>query len=176
MELDAALGGRAVQYRELQGNETERFLSYFRPCIMPQPGGVASGFNHVEVNDQEHVTRLYVCRGKHVVHVKEVSYLKHYIFFFPTNKVCSFADYAFYFTTRFLLLVHPLTMRTYLFWIPSPKFSSSMVPTHAFKRGQKLLKLYSISKILSMRASVKLQGLVSKYINVLEYEKFRSCI
>ena len=87
MELDAALGGRAVQYRELQGNETERFLSYFRPCIMPQPGvmpqpgGVASGFNHVEVNDQEHVTRLYVCRGKHVVHVKEVSYLKHYIFF-----------------------------------------------------------------------------------------------
>ena len=81
MELDAALGGRAVQYREVQGNETERFLSYFRPCIMPQPGGVASGFNHVEVNDQEHVTRLYVCRGKHVVHVKEVSYLKHYIFF-----------------------------------------------------------------------------------------------
>ena len=86
MELDAALGGRAVQYRELQGNETERFLSYFRPCIMPQPGGVASGFNHVEVNDQEHVTRLYVCRGKHVVHVKEVSYLKHYIFFFQLTR------------------------------------------------------------------------------------------
>ncbi|WVZ87012.1 hypothetical protein U9M48_033714, partial [Paspalum notatum var. saurae] len=69
VELDAALGGRAVQYRELQGNETERFLSYFRPCIMPQPGGIASGFNHVEVNENEHITRLYVCRGKHVVHV-----------------------------------------------------------------------------------------------------------
>jgi gelsolin len=80
VELDAALGGRAVQYRESQGNETERFLSYFRPCIIPQSGGVVSGFNHVEVNDQKHVTRLYVCRGKHVVHVKEVSYLKHYIF------------------------------------------------------------------------------------------------
>eukprot|EP00267_Zea_mays_P048300 XP_020400860.1 villin-4 [Zea mays] len=76
VELDAALGGRAVQYRELQGNETERFLSYFRPCIMPQPGGIASGFNHVEVNDQEHVTRLYVCRGKHVVHVKEVPFTR----------------------------------------------------------------------------------------------------
>ncbi|CAD6259739.1 unnamed protein product [Miscanthus lutarioriparius] len=76
VELDAALGGRAVQYREVQGNETERFLSYFRPCIMPQPGGVASGFNHVEVNDQEHVTRLYVCRGKHVVHVKEVPFTR----------------------------------------------------------------------------------------------------
>ncbi|RLN12540.1 putative villin [Panicum miliaceum] len=69
VELDAALGGRAVQYREVQGNETEKFLSYFRPCIMPQPGGVASGFKHVEVNDQDHETRLYVCHGKHVVHV-----------------------------------------------------------------------------------------------------------
>ncbi|XP_037479132.1 villin-4-like [Triticum dicoccoides] len=76
VELDAALGGRAVQYRESQGNETEKLLSYFRPCIMPQPGGVASGFNHVEVNEQEHVTRLYVCRGKHVVHVKEVPFAR----------------------------------------------------------------------------------------------------
>ncbi|XP_062183708.1 villin-4-like isoform X2 [Phragmites australis] len=76
VELDAALGGRAVQYRELQGNETDNFLSYFRPCIMPQPGGVASGFNHVEINEQEHVTHLYVCRGKHVVHVKEVPFAR----------------------------------------------------------------------------------------------------
>ncbi|PUZ48766.1 hypothetical protein GQ55_7G273100 [Panicum hallii var. hallii] len=76
VELDAALGGRAVQYRELQGNETEKLLSYFRPCIMPQPGGVASGFNHVEVNEQEHFTRLYVCKGKHVVHVKEVPFAR----------------------------------------------------------------------------------------------------
>lgn len=76
VELDAALGGRAVQYREIQGNETEKFLSYFRPCIMPQPGGVASGFNHVEVNEQDHKTRLYVCHGKHVVHVKEVPFAR----------------------------------------------------------------------------------------------------
>jgi gelsolin len=79
VELDAALGGRAVQYRELQGNETEKFLSLFRPCIMPQPGGVASGFNHVEINEQEHLTRLYICSGKHVVHVKEASYQNHTI-------------------------------------------------------------------------------------------------
>ncbi|KAK8454992.1 hypothetical protein SEVIR_4G064000v4 [Setaria viridis] len=76
VELDAALGGRAVQYREIQGNETEKFLSYFRPCIMPQPGGVASGFKHVEVNAQDHETRLYVCQGKHVVHVKEVPFAR----------------------------------------------------------------------------------------------------
>ncbi|KAK3037599.1 hypothetical protein RJ639_031905 [Escallonia herrerae] len=67
VELDAALGGRAVQYREVQGHETEKFLSYFKPCIMPQEGGVASGFKHAEA--EEHMTRLYVCKGKHVVHV-----------------------------------------------------------------------------------------------------------
>ncbi|XP_059637389.1 villin-4-like isoform X2 [Cornus florida] len=72
VELDAALGGRAVQYREVQGHETEKFLSYFKPCIIPQEGGVASGFKHAEA--EEHQTRLYVCRGKHVVHVKEVSF------------------------------------------------------------------------------------------------------
>ncbi|CAF2030216.1 unnamed protein product [Brassica oleracea var. botrytis] len=71
VELDAALGGRAVQYREVQGHETEKFLSYFKPCIIPQEGGVASGFKHVEA--EEHITRLFVCRGKHVVHVKEAS-------------------------------------------------------------------------------------------------------
>ncbi|WRX35029.1 Villin headpiece - like 4 [Theobroma cacao] len=72
VELDAALGGRAVQYREVQGHETEKFLSYFKPCIIPQEGGVASGFKHVE--EEEHKTRLFVCRGKHVVHVKEASF------------------------------------------------------------------------------------------------------
>uniref|UniRef100_A0ACD5XLG0 Uncharacterized protein n=1 Tax=Avena sativa TaxID=4498 RepID=A0ACD5XLG0_AVESA len=76
VELDAALGGRAVQYREVQGNETEKFLSYFKPCIIPEEGGVASGFRHAEVNAREHVTRLFVCRGKHTVHVKEVPFAR----------------------------------------------------------------------------------------------------
>ncbi|KAB5552656.1 hypothetical protein DKX38_009967 [Salix brachista] len=67
VELDAALGGRAVQYREVQGHETEKFLSYFKPCIIPQKGGVASGFKHPEA--EEHQTCLFVCTGKHVVHV-----------------------------------------------------------------------------------------------------------
>ncbi|KAG2407579.1 Villin-4 protein [Vigna angularis] len=65
VELDAALGGRAVQYREVQGHETEKFLSYFKPCIIPQEGGAASGFKHVEA--EKHKTRLFVCKGKHVV-------------------------------------------------------------------------------------------------------------
>ncbi|XP_057978929.1 villin-4-like [Malania oleifera] len=74
VELDAALGGRAVQYREVQGHETEKFLSYFKPCIIPQEGGVSSGFRHAEA--EEHKTRLYVCKGKHVVHVKEVPFAR----------------------------------------------------------------------------------------------------
>jgi len=73
VELDAALGGRAVQYREAQGHETEKFLSYFKPCIIPQQGGVASGFNHAEINENEHETRLFVCKGTHVVRVYEAS-------------------------------------------------------------------------------------------------------
>lgn len=71
IELDAALGGRAVQYREVQGHETEKFLSCFKPCIIPQEGGFASGFKHAEA--EEHKTRLFVCKGKRVVHVKEAS-------------------------------------------------------------------------------------------------------
>ncbi|XP_042444240.1 villin-5-like isoform X1 [Zingiber officinale] len=76
VELDAALGGRAVQYRELQGHESEKFLSYFKPCIIPQQGGILSGFKHAEINEREHVIRLFVCRGKHVVHVKEVPFAR----------------------------------------------------------------------------------------------------
>ncbi|GFP82043.1 villin-4 [Phtheirospermum japonicum] len=74
VELDAALGSRAVQYREVQGHESEKFLSYFKPCIIPKEGGVASGFKHVE--EEKHQTRLYECKGKHVVHVKEVPFAR----------------------------------------------------------------------------------------------------
>ncbi|KAE9598731.1 putative villin/Gelsolin, ADF-H/Gelsolin-like domain-containing protein [Lupinus albus] len=74
VELDAALGGRAVQYREVQGHETDNFLSYFKPCIIPEEGGVASGFKHAV--PEEHKIRLFVCRGKHVVHVKEVPFAR----------------------------------------------------------------------------------------------------
>lgn len=72
VELDAALGGRAVQHRESQGQETDKFLSYFKPCIIPEEGGVASGFKHVQ--EKTYPVRLFACKGKHVVHVTEVPY------------------------------------------------------------------------------------------------------
>ena len=71
VELDAVLGGRAVQHRELQGHESDKFLSYFKPCIIPLEGGIASGFKKPE--EEEFETRLYVCKGKRVVRLKQVA-------------------------------------------------------------------------------------------------------
>lgn len=70
IELDAILGGRAVQHRELQGHESEKFLSYFKPCIIPLEGGIASAFKKPE--EEEFETRLYICRGKRAARLKQV--------------------------------------------------------------------------------------------------------
>ncbi|XP_004236608.1 villin-2 [Solanum lycopersicum] len=72
VELDVVLGGRAVQYREVQGHETDKFLSYFKPCIIPLEGGVASGFKKPE--EEEFETKLYICKGKRVVRMKQVPF------------------------------------------------------------------------------------------------------
>ncbi|XP_018857284.2 villin-2-like isoform X2 [Juglans regia] len=74
VELDAVLGGRAVQHRELQGHESDKFLSYFKPCIIPLEGGVASGFKKPE--EEEFETQLYICRGKRVVRMKQVPFAR----------------------------------------------------------------------------------------------------
>lgn len=74
VELDAVLGGRAVQHREIQGHESDKFLSYFKPCIIPLEGGVASGFKKPE--EEEFETRLYTCRGKRVVRMKQVPFAR----------------------------------------------------------------------------------------------------
>ncbi|WOK99111.1 hypothetical protein Cni_G07823 [Canna indica] len=74
VELDAVLGGRAVQHRELQGLESDKFLSYFKPCIIPLEGGFASGFKKPE--NQEFETRLYICRGKRVARIKQVPFTR----------------------------------------------------------------------------------------------------
>ncbi|KAH9624489.1 hypothetical protein KSS87_016930 [Heliosperma pusillum] len=74
VELDAVLGGKAIQHRELQGFESDKFLSYFKPCIIPLEGGVASGFKKPE--EEEFETRLYICHGKRAVKMKQVPFAR----------------------------------------------------------------------------------------------------
>lgn len=52
------LQGKPVQYREIQGFESARFLSYF-PRFVCLKGGVATGFHHVSAPPPDNTRRLY---------------------------------------------------------------------------------------------------------------------
>ncbi|OCT75724.1 adseverin [Xenopus laevis] len=71
VQLDEYLGGRPVQYRELQGYESTAFLGYFKNGIKYQAGGIASGFQHVITNDLS-ARRLLHIKGRRVVRATEV--------------------------------------------------------------------------------------------------------
>jgi gelsolin len=61
VEADEYLGGSAVQYREVQSNESDLFKSYFNNRVTYLDGGAESGFNHVEpTKDTPH---LYKVKG-----------------------------------------------------------------------------------------------------------------
>lgn len=71
VELDESLGGGPVQYREVQGNESALFQSYFKNIGLEYvPGGVESGFRKVERDSYR--SRLLMCKGKRTVRVTEV--------------------------------------------------------------------------------------------------------
>jgi len=70
VELDDLLGDEPVQYREVQGNESKRFLENF-PKMTVLAGGVGSGFDHVK--PMEYKPRLLHITGfKQKVQVYEV--------------------------------------------------------------------------------------------------------
>ncbi|KAA0152742.1 hypothetical protein FNF29_03631 [Cafeteria roenbergensis] len=75
VELDQALGDEPIQHREVQNHESAQFLSYFRGSggIEYLPGGVASGFTHVEPETYE--PRLLHIKGRRCVrtHQAELS-------------------------------------------------------------------------------------------------------
>jgi hypothetical protein len=70
VELDDSLGGSPVQHREVQGHESDKFLSYFKGGIEYIPGGVESGFTKVVRDVYE--TRLLQCKGSRSIRVTPV--------------------------------------------------------------------------------------------------------
>jgi len=70
VELDDYLGGAPVQYREVQGHESSRFLSYFKGGVRLLDGGVETGFHHVE--PEKYRSRLLHLKGKKHIRVHEV--------------------------------------------------------------------------------------------------------
>ncbi|KAF5922582.1 villin-1 [Diceros bicornis minor] len=70
-QMDDFLQGRAVQHREVQGNESETFRGYFKQGLVIQKGGVASGMKQVETNSYE-IQRLLHVKGKRNVVAGEV--------------------------------------------------------------------------------------------------------
>ncbi|KAG6824513.1 hypothetical protein H0H92_006639 [Tricholoma furcatifolium] len=73
VELDDHLHGKPIQYREVQGHESSRFLSYF-PTFFTLKGGVATGFHHVSAVPPPDVHKLYrISHSGHALVVREVA-------------------------------------------------------------------------------------------------------
>ncbi|XP_050533293.1 actin depolymerising venom protein gelsolin 1-like [Daktulosphaira vitifoliae] len=72
VQLDDALGGDPVQHKETQDHESQAFLSLFSPSIRYLPGGVASGFQHTEINAGGE-KKLYQIKGKKNIRVRQVA-------------------------------------------------------------------------------------------------------
>jgi len=70
VELDTLLGGAPVQHREVQGHESELFMTLFKNEIKLLEGGVDSGFKHVE--PEKYAPRLLHLKGKKRVRVTQV--------------------------------------------------------------------------------------------------------
>nr|XP_023665346.1 gelsolin-like [Paramormyrops kingsleyae] len=71
VQMDDHLGGKPVQYREVQGHESQTFLGYFKSGLKYMEGGVASGFRHI-VSSETAVQRLLQVKGRRVVRAIEV--------------------------------------------------------------------------------------------------------
>jgi len=73
VELDDLLGGTPVEYREVQGHESQLFMSHFPNGVRILSGGVETGFNHVTA--QTYQPRLLQVKGKKYVKIVEIPLL-----------------------------------------------------------------------------------------------------
>lgn len=71
VQLDDLLNGLPVQHREVEGSESDLFLSYFKGGVRYLEGGVASGFKHVETN-AAHPKRLFLIKGSKNIRLRQV--------------------------------------------------------------------------------------------------------
>lgn len=71
VELDDYLGGKPIQYREVQNHESKLFLSLFENSgLRYLNGGCPSGFNESKQDEQE--TKLYMVKGKRDIRLVQV--------------------------------------------------------------------------------------------------------
>uniref|UniRef100_A0A671KBP4 Gelsolin n=1 Tax=Sinocyclocheilus anshuiensis TaxID=1608454 RepID=A0A671KBP4_9TELE len=71
VQMDDFLGGKPIQYREVQGYESKTFVGYFKSGLKYMQGGVASGFKHV-ASGEVNVKRVLHVSGRRVVRAIEV--------------------------------------------------------------------------------------------------------
>lgn len=62
VELDTVLGGLPIQFREVQGSESDEFLKLFKPAFITAQGGIDSAFHHQKPT--EYKPRLMQVKGK----------------------------------------------------------------------------------------------------------------
>lgn len=74
VELDTFLDDAAIQHREVDGYESDRFKSYFNKFVTLK-GGYASGFRHVK--PEEYRPRLlHFCKEGKITYMREVTFSK----------------------------------------------------------------------------------------------------
>eukprot|EP00730_Choanoeca_flexa_P008954 TRINITY_DN12561_c0_g5_i1.p1 TRINITY_DN12561_c0_g5~~TRINITY_DN12561_c0_g5_i1.p1 ORF type:complete len:835 (+),score=300.76 TRINITY_DN12561_c0_g5_i1:1495-3999(+) len=71
VELDQSLGDEPTQHREVQDHESDAFMGLFKDGLQYLPGGVATGFKHVD-KEGEHRSRLLHVKGRRKIRVSEV--------------------------------------------------------------------------------------------------------
>ncbi|KAJ7305099.1 hypothetical protein JRQ81_010937 [Phrynocephalus forsythii] len=70
--LNSFLKEKPIQYREVQGNESDVFMEYFSRGIKYQDGGIDSAFNKTQANQQSSSThKLYQIKGKKNIRATE---------------------------------------------------------------------------------------------------------